>query len=989
MITQEILLDFMRETAYKPLTYEELVSHFATQDSADFKAFEALLIDLEKDGRIILTRGSRYGVPERMDLLRGRLQVHAKGFAFLIPDNREHPDVYIHANDLKGAMNGDIVLIRITSKSPSGGRMEGEVERILIRGVSQTVGVFQSLETYGFVLPDDKRINRDIFIPRESFKGAVDGEKVVVRIVSYPEGRAAAEGEIIEILGHKDDPGVDILSVIRKHQLPEAFPAEVMTEAEQAPDSITDEEIIEQGRRDLRGLNIVTIDGADAKDLDDAVNVERLENGHYKLGVHIADVGYYVREGSELDKEAYDRGCSVYLVDRVIPMLPHRLSNGICSLNPQVDRLTMSCEMEFDEQMKVVNHDVFTSVIRTKERMTYSDVRKIVEDEDPELLERYAPLIGDFRLMKELAMKLRGARMRRGAVDFDFEESKIIVDEAGKAIDIVKRERSVAEQIIEEFMLVANETVAEHFHWLKVPFLYRIHEDPDPEKLQNFMAFAANFGYHVKGRGNSVHPRALQDLLEQIQGTKEQTVISTMMLRSMKQAKYDAESTGHFGLAAEFYSHFTSPIRRYPDLVIHRVMREVLENGGALSEKRHEYLASRMPDIAQQSSERERVAVEAERDTEQLKKAEFMQDKVGEEFDAMISSVTSFGMFIELDNTVEGLIRLSALTDDYYHFDEAHMALIGERTSKVFRIGDEVKIRVAKVNMDDHTIDFELVDMKPRAAGDHRSYGGKGGRPGAGGFSKPAGKAGGGKGRGGKGKPGSATAGGKSGVAKGKNGAIFGAGGKGKSGGTGAAGKSKNASPAGGGEAAGGFGAAAAGAGNGPRADGAAAWDIAGAAGSGRKRGRGPEAAARRGLAAAGAAGGGKADRRGEAGGSGAPREGGRGRGAEAGGGAGGRGIAFGFGSGKGGYGAPGGGGSEQAGGELRGVDASTRFRSREDLGADGRGAAPEGKGRRKKKGGVFISPSVTPGSGESAGQAGADTGEKSGRRKRKKKPKA
>lgn len=466
-----------------------------------------------------------------------------------------------------------------------------------------------------------------------------------------------------------------------------------------------------------------------------------------------------------------------------------------------------------------------------------------------------------------------------------------------------------------------------------------------------------------------------------------------MMLRSMKQAKYDAESTGHFGLAAEFYSHFTSPIRRYPDLVIHRVMREVLENGGALTEKRHEYLASRMPDIAQQSSERERVAVEAERDTEQLKKAEFMQDKVGEEFDAMISSVTSFGMFIELDNTVEGLIRLSALTDDYYHFDEAHMALIGERTSKVFRIGDEVKIRVAKVNMDDHTIDFELVDMKPRAAGDHRSYGGRGGkgsRPGAGGFSKPfAGKAGGGKGRGGKGKPGSAAAGGKSGVAKGKNGAIFGAGGKGKNGGAGAAGKSKNASAAGGGEAAGGFGGAESGAGNGPREGGAAAWDIAGAAGSGRKRGRGPEAAARRGLAAAGAAGGGKADRRGEAGGSGAPREGGRGRGAEAGGGAGGRGIAFGFGSGKGGYGAPGGGGSEQAGGELRGVDAGTRFRSREDLGAEGRGAAPEGKGRRKKKGGVFISPSVTPGNGDSAGQAGADTGEKSGRRKRKKKPKA
>lgn len=946
MITQEILLDFMRETAYKPLTYDELVSHFAIEDSASFKAFEDLLSELEQDGRIVLTRNNRYGVPERMDLLRGRLQAHAKGFAFLIPDDRDHPDVYIHANDLKGAMNGDIVLIRITSKSPSGGRMEGEVVRIVKRGVLQTVGVFQSLETYGFVLPDDKRINRDIFIPKQSFGGAVDGEKVVVRIVNYPEGRAAAEGEIIEILGHKDDPGVDILSVIRKHQLPEAFPAEVMREAEQAPDSITEEEIVQQGRRDLRGLNIVTIDGADAKDLDDAVNVQRLENGNYKLGVHIADVGYYVREGSELDKEAYDRGCSVYLVDRVIPMLPHRLSNGICSLNPKVDRLTMSCEMEFNEHMKVVKHDVFTSVIRTKERMTYSDVRKIVEDEDPELLERYSPLIEDFRLMKELAMKLRGARMRRGAVDFDFEESKIIVDETGKAIDIVKRERSVAEQIIEEFMLAANETVAEHFHWLKVPFLYRIHEDPDQEKLQNFMAFAANFGYHVKGRGNSIHPRALQDLLEQIEGTKEQTVISTMMLRSMKQAKYDAESTGHFGLAAEYYSHFTSPIRRYPDLVIHRVMREVLENGGALTEKRHEYLASRMPDIAQQSSERERVAVEAERDTEQLKKAEYMQDKVGEEFEAMVSSVTSFGMFIELENTVEGLIRLSALTDDYYHFDEAHMALIGERTSKVFRIGDEVKIRVAKVNMDDHTIDFELVDMKPRAAGEHRSYGG---RPGKGG-GLAGGKGGrGGKDRGGFSKPGAAGKG-KAGSA-GKGGAA----GKGKGGGK----RKAGAVTTGTWETA-------------PRSEAAPGGSApADAPARGKRGGGGPAEAARRAFAAL----------NGEAGGS-APRErsgGGRGRGGAAGGDAAGRGISFSFGSGKGGYGAPLGDGAGS--GELRGVDANTRFTSREDRGVESRGSSSgKDKGRRKKKGGVFTSPAVTPG-----GQGGGNA-ENAVRRKKKKK---
>lgn len=933
MITQEILLDFMRETAYKPMTYEELVSHFALEDSADFKTFEELLIELEQDGRIVLTRTARYGVPERMDLLRGRLQAHAKGFAFLIPDDRDHSDVYIHANDLKGAMNGDIVLIRITSKSPSGGRMEGEVVRIVKRGVLQTVGTFQNLESYGFVLPDDKRINRDIFIPKQSFKGAVDGQKVVVRIVNYPEGRSAAEGEIIEILGHKDDPGVDILSVIRKHQLPEAFPAEVMEEADNAPDSITDEEIAEQGRRDLRGLNIVTIDGEDAKDLDDAVNVQRLENGHYKLGVHIADVGYYVREGSELDKEAYDRGCSVYLVDRVIPMLPHRLSNGICSLNPQVDRLTMSCEMEFNEQMKVVKHDIFTSVIRTKERMTYSNVRKILEDEDPELLERYSPLIEDFRLMKELAMKLRGARMRRGAVDFDFEESKIIVDENGKAVDIVKRERSVAEQIIEEFMLAANETVAEHFHWLKVPFLYRIHEDPDPEKLQNFMAFASNFGYHVKGRGNSVHPRALQALLEDIRGTKEQTVISTMMLRSMKQAKYDAESTGHFGLAAEYYSHFTSPIRRYPDLVIHRVMREVIENGGTLTQKRHDYLASRMPDIAQQSSERERVAVEAERDTEQLKKAEYMLDKVGEEFEGMVSSVTSFGMFIELGNTVEGLIRLSAMTDDYYHFDEGHMALIGERTSRVFRIGDEVKIRVAKVNMDDHTIDFELVDMKPRGPGEHRGgFGGgrgKGGRSG-GGFKSPAGgKGAAGKSRGGKGKPGAA-----------------GSAGKGKAG------------------------------------AGARAWEAPREAAGGRgkrKRGPGGEDASR----AAAAPG---AERRGEAGAS--NERGGRGDGGNVAGS--GRGISFSFGSGKGGYGAS---ASEPLGSDARGVDANTKFRSREDRGGnygggEGHKGAPSGKSRRKKKtkSGVFIGQSVTPGNVQSSDQGDTRDSTKGAPRKRKKK---
>ncbi|MFC5530696.1 ribonuclease R [Cohnella yongneupensis] len=801
MCTEQELLDFMRETAYKPMTYQELEKHFGISDAVEFKSFLRMLTDMEQDGKVIMTRQDRYGVPERMNLLRGRIQAHPKGFAFLIPDEKEHPDLYIHANDMKGTMNGDIVLARVSAKNVTNGKLEGEIVRIVKRAVTQVVGVFNHHESFGFVVPDDKRIQKDIFIRAENFKGAVTGQKVVASVIRYPEGRSAAEGEIIEILGHKDDPGVDILSIIRKHGLPESFPEETMEEAEAAPDAITEEEIQRQGRRDLRNKVIVTIDGEDAKDLDDAVNVELLENGNFLLGVHIADVSYYVREKSKLDEEAYNRGCSVYLVDRVIPMLPHRLSNGICSLNPKVDRLTMSCEMEFEPKtMRRVRHEVFTSVIRTTERMTYTNVRKILNEEDPEVTEKYAGLVDTFKQMRELAMALRGQRMRRGAIDFDFQESKVIVDAEGKPVDIVKRERSIAEQIIEEFMLAANETVAEHFHWLKVPFIYRIHEDPDGEKLMHFMQFAGNFGYAVKGKGNTVHPRALQTLLEEIRGSKEETVISTMMLRSMKQAKYDSESLGHFGLAAEFYTHFTSPIRRYPDLVVHRVMREVLENGGMLPEGRFEALAARMSDIALQSSERERVAVEAERDTEKLKKAEFMLDKIGEEFTGMISGVTSFGMFIELENTVEGLIRLSDLTDDYYHFHELHMALIGERTSKVYRIGDEVKIRVGRVNMDDHTIDFEMVDMKSRSGSrvslvDARGQGAGGGfkkkNRGAGGFGAAGfggrggrgdDRGGGGRGRGGEqrggGKPGAGGAGrgGKPGEAGGGRGgkAAFG-----------------------------------------------------------------------------------------------------------------------------------------------------------------------------------------------------------------------
>ncbi|HEX7056322.1 MAG TPA: ribonuclease R [Bacilli bacterium] len=712
MITEEQLVEFMTELAYKPMTVHELEEQLGIADAEQFKALVKMLNDLESAGKIYRTRADRYGIPERMNLLRGKLQAHPKGFAFLLPDEPGHPDVYIHANDLKGALNGDVVLVRLAGKSHAVKKLEGEVVRVISRANATVVGTFRLFAGYALIVPDDRRLGRDIFIPGNAFKGAVDGQKVVVKITGYPDGRSAAlEGEVIEILGHKDDPGVDILSIIRKYELPEAFPAEVMREAERAPDAVSPEEL--KGRRDLRGLKIVTIDGEDAKDLDDAVHVEQLPNGHIRLGVHIADVGHYVRENSALDREAYLRGCSVYLVDRVIPMLPHRLSNGICSLNPRVDRLTLSCVMEFDDEAQCVSHDIFPSVIKTAERMTYTNVRKILVDEDEEVIARYSHLVDDFRLMEKLALRLRAARMKRGAIDFDLAESKVIVDENGKPTDVVRRERSIAEQIIEEFMLAANETVAEHFHWLKVPFLFRIHEEPDGDRLMHFLEFIANFGYAVKGRGNHIHPHALQTLLEQIKGTKEETVISTVMLRSMKQAKYAAQSLGHFGLATEFYTHFTSPIRRYPDLVIHRIIREVIENGG-LAAERHDILAEKMEDFARQSSERERIAVDAERETADLKKAEFMLDKVGEEFEGIISGVTNFGIFVELHNTVEGLIRLSGMTDDYYHYHEAHHALVGERTSKVYRIGDEVKVRVANVNVDEHTIDFQMVESKPR-----------------------------------------------------------------------------------------------------------------------------------------------------------------------------------------------------------------------------------------------------------------------------------
>ncbi|MCM3585117.1 ribonuclease R [Mesobacillus maritimus] len=702
------LLHYMKDEAYKPLTVQELEQAFGIEDSATFKDFVKALVVMEERGLVVRTRSNRYGLPEKMNLVRGKLTGHSKGFAFVIPEEPGMDDIFIPPNETNNAMHGDIVLARVSAES-SGQRREGTIVRIVERGVQQIVGTYTESRHFGFVIPDDKKFASDIFIPKESSGGAVEGHKVVVNLTSYPEGRKSAEGEVVSILGHKNDPGVDILSIIHKHGLPMEFPEEVLQQANETPDEIDESELA--NRRDLRDEVIVTIDGADAKDLDDAVTVTKLGNGNYKLGVHIADVSYYVEEGSPIDREASERATSVYLVDRVIPMIPHRLSNGICSLNPKVNRLTLSCTMEISPDGEVVDHEIFQSVIKTTERMTYHDVNLILVDKDEDTRKRYESLVPMFEMMEELAAILRNKRMTRGAIDFDFKESKVLVDENGHPSDVVLRERSVAERLIEEFMLAANETVAEHFHWLEVPFIYRIHEDPKEDKLRKFFEFITNFGYIVKGTANAVHPRALQEIIEAVQGKPEEMVVSTVMLRSMQKAKYYEESLGHYGLSTEFYTHFTSPIRRYPDTIVHRLIRTYLIEGKMDQATRDKWGAD-LPEIAKHSSDMERRAVEAERETDELKKAEYMEDKIGVEYDGIISSVTNFGMFVELPNTIEGLVHVSYMTDDYYRFDERHYAMIGERTGNVFRIGDEITVRVVNVNKDERSIDFEIVGMK-------------------------------------------------------------------------------------------------------------------------------------------------------------------------------------------------------------------------------------------------------------------------------------
>jgi ribonuclease R len=712
---KERILAYMQEAAYKPLLFEELVMVLVVPKT-DVELFRNVIEELEDEGKVIRTHRNRYGVPERMNLIAGTLQGSERGFGFVIPDDENTSDIFIPAEGLNGAMNKDRVLARTNRKVIGEKKAEGEIVKIVKRANTIIVGTFESSRNFGFVTPDDQKISGDIFIPKDEFYGAKTGQKVVAEIVKWPEKRRNAEGKIIEIIGDKDEPGADIRSIIRSYNLSEDFPQPVLSQAEAISDVVTGE--MDEGRRDLRQLKMVTIDGEDAKDLDDAVSLEKLPDGNYRLGVHIADVSHYVTEKSPLDIEALKRGTSVYLVDRVIPMLPKKLSNGICSLNPKVDRLAFTVMMDINPSGKVVRHEIFESLININERMTYTNVYKILAEDDSALKERYSYLLDDFRMMEELAIILRNKRVTRGAIDFDFEEARIVLDEKGKPIEIKKYEITIANKIIEEFMLACNETVAEHFYWANSPFVYRIHGEPDSEKIENLAEFVQNMGYHLKGI-NKIHPKALQELLEKVKGKKEERIISTVVLRSLQKARYSHLNDGHFGLAAKFYCHFTSPIRRYPDLIIHRIMKEYLK--GKLNENREQALNDALPEVARDCSERERAADEAERETEDLKKVEFMKEHEGDVFKGIISTVTSFGMFVELDNTIEGLIRMSSLEDDYYIFNDKLYCLVGERTRKTYRIGDELNVKLVRADLASRQIDFIIADEKERQTGEERN----------------------------------------------------------------------------------------------------------------------------------------------------------------------------------------------------------------------------------------------------------------------------
>lgn len=707
MITKQAILKVLKEEVTKPIFDFDLFKYMDI-DKSESDDFHNLLDELEADGEVLKTKKDKYGIPERFGLISGKIQVTKKGFAFLL---MEEGDIFISANELSTAMDSDVVLVKLTKVPEDGRRGEGKVERVIKRAFEKTVGTFEASQNYGFVVADDRRLQRDFYIPNKQTMGAESGDKVVVKITKYSEANRNPEGRITEILGKAGTNEAEIQSIIKMHNLPESFPKKVLRQAERVDTEFSKEEIAR--RTDFRDLTIVTIDGSDAKDLDDAISIKKMDNGNFELGVHIADVTHYVKEGSKLDLEALKRGTSVYLVDRVIPMLPRVLSNGLCSLNPHEDRFTMSIVMEINSTGKVVTQQIHESIINSKERLTYTDVSDILEDqtEGKEHLSKYDYLNETFVNMRDLAAILRKNREMRGMIDFNFPEAKIITDEDGKVTDIEMRERRVSNRIIEEFMLKANETIAEYMYWMELPFVYRTHENPKEEKIAEFNKLIHNFGYIIKGSLEEIHPREIQKLLKEVEGKKEEALINKMMLRSLKQAKYSPMNEGHFGLAAQYYCHFTSPIRRYPDLQIHRIIKETLQ--GDMSKSRIDELDILVANAAEQASKQERVAEKAERDTVDLKKAEYMFDYVGEEFNGFISTLTSFGMFVQLENTIEGLVRMVDLSDDYYVFDDKNMVYIGEHSRKTYHVGDEVKVKVEKVSIKDREIDFLILEHNP------------------------------------------------------------------------------------------------------------------------------------------------------------------------------------------------------------------------------------------------------------------------------------
>lgn len=706
---RERILEIIEKEDYRRMTVQELAERLDVKSSEDFKTLVKTLVQLEDERILERDKKDRYDLLSRFNREIGTIHIHKKGYGFVVLDDPNEPDVFIPKQKLNGAFHGDRVLISITS-SKKGMKREGEVVKVIERRTNYVIGVYKEKKGVGYVISDDQRFQAEVVIHKHHSLGAMPDHKVKVDIIRYLNDHQV-EGKVVEILGHKNDPGIDILSIVYKHGLPTIFPIEVMEQVNRIPERVNEEDL--KGRRDFRDLLIVTIDGEDAKDLDDAVSVERLDNGCYRLGVHIADVSYYVKEGDVIDQEAYRRGTSVYLVDRVIPMLPHRLSNGICSLNPNEDRLTISCIMEIDGTGQVITYDIVPSVIRSKARMTYTDVNKILVDQDESTCERYTELVPMFKIMEELFEILHEKRRERGAIHFETSEAQIVVDENGKPLDVQLRTRDVAEKIIEEFMLVANETIAEHFYWMNVPFLYRIHEDPKEEKIQAFFQLLQGLGYRVKGTTNYVHPKALQAVLDEVEGEPEAAVINTVLLRSMQKARYSEQSIGHYGLSTKFYTHFTSPIRRYPDLIVHRLIRTYLFEGDLSEETQNKYM-ERLPEMSTHTSFCERRAVDCERDVEAMKKAEYMMDRIGEEYDGIISSVTNWGLYVELANTVEGLVHVLDLTDDFYYFDEKTYSLVGERTKKRYRIGDQVKVRVIGASKETGEVDFAIVGIASR-----------------------------------------------------------------------------------------------------------------------------------------------------------------------------------------------------------------------------------------------------------------------------------